>query len=48
MTQLTAFGIGKILALIGLVITIVLIVIGHLALLPIGLLFLLAFLAVLL
>ena len=48
MTQLSAFGIGKILAIVGLVLTIIFIAISHIALLPFGLLFLLAFLAILL
>ena len=48
MTQLTGFGIGRILALVGLVLVVVLVVIGHMALLPIGILFALAFLAILL
>jgi hypothetical protein len=41
-------ALGWLLALIGLIITIVLIVVGHLAVLPLGLLFILAFLALLL
>lgn len=48
MSQLQGFGIGKILALIGLVLVIVLLVVGRLAVLPEGLLFGLAFLALLL
>lgn len=48
MTQLTGIGLGRILAVVGLVLVIVLVVIGHMAILPIGLLFGLAFLAILL
>jgi hypothetical protein len=46
--NLSAIGIGKILAILGLVLTIVLIVIAKLALFPLGFLFALAFLAMLL
>ncbi len=48
MAQVSAFGIGKLLAIIGLVLTVIFIAIAHIALLPFGLLFLLAFLAILL
>lgn len=48
MAQVSAFGIGRVLALIGLVLVIVLVVVGKLAIVPLGLLFLLAFLAILL
>jgi len=46
--NLSTLGVGKVLAIIGLILTIVLVVIGHLAILPMGLLFGLAFLAMLL
>jgi len=40
-------SLGRILAIVGLVLTVVLIVIGHVAILPIGALFVLAFTAML-
>ena len=48
MTQVSAFGIGRILAIIGLILVVVLIVVGRMVFLPEGLLFALAFLAILL
>ena len=48
MSQLQSFGLGRVLALIGLVLVIVLLVVRQMALLPEGLLFGLAFLAMLL
>jgi len=46
--RVQAFGIGKVLAIIGLILVIVLVVLERMALLPEGLLFGLAFLAMLL
>jgi len=48
MATVQSWGLGRILAIVGLLITVVLIVIGHMAFLPVGLLFLLAFAAILL
>lgn len=48
MPQVQAWGLGRILAILGMVLTVILIVIGQLTLLPVGLLFCLAFLAILL
>lgn len=48
MQQIGAWGLGRILALLGLVLVVVLVVLGRLEVLPTGLLFVLAFLAVLL
>lgn len=41
--NLQTFGVGRILAIVGLILTIIFIVVSHLEILPIGLLFLLAF-----
>ena len=48
MNQITSFGIGRLLALVGLVIVVILVVAGKMAILWIGVLFLLAFAAILL
>lgn len=48
MERISAFGLGRILAFVGLILTIILIVVVHLEFLPVGLLFLLAFGAILL
>ena len=40
-------GLGRILAIVGLVLTVVLVVVGHIAILPLGLLFALGFTALL-
>lgn len=41
------YEIGQILAIVGLIVTIILIIVSHLPILPVGLLFLLAFAAIL-
>jgi hypothetical protein len=48
MATIQAWGLGRILAIIGIILVIILIVIGQMTFLPIGLLFLLAFAAILL
>ena len=48
MNQLQSFGIGRVLAIVGLALVVVLLVVGRLAFIPEGLLFLLAFAALVL
>lgn len=46
--NVSALGLGKVLAIIGLILTVVFVAIGHVAIFPEGALFALAFLAMLL
>ena len=48
MERITALGLGRILAVVGLILVVVLIVVSHMEFIPLGLLFLLAFAAILL